>query len=34
MTGVLEAQFYTNAGERNTKNGEARSAQPLKIQHS
>ena len=32
--GVPGAPFYTNAGEKNTKDGDARSAQPLKIQHS
>lgn len=32
--GVPKAQFHTNAGEKNTKDGVARSIQPLKIQHS
>lgn len=29
-----EAPFYTNAGEKNTKDGDARSVQPLKIRHN
>jgi len=32
--GSAEAPFYTNAGEKNTKDGAARSVQPPKIQHS
>lgn len=32
--GVPEAPFYTNAGEKNTKDGGSRSVQPLKIRHS
>lgn len=34
MSGVSNAQFYTNAGEKYTKDGDARSKHPLKIQHS
>lgn len=32
--GVPKALFYTNAGEKNKRDGDARSTQPLKIQHS
>lgn len=32
--GVPQAPFYTIVGEENIKDGEARSVQPLKIQHS